>query len=111
MEGACKELIVAGADVNAACQCHGSTPLMFAAKSGHIHCLHELIVSGAQLNIQNKNGNTATMHTAQTGHVSCLCELIGSGANVNMKNKDGNVIFLSRSLLSVSCLRSYRKVE
>ena len=56
-----KELVAAGADVNATCECHGSGALMSAAMRGHIHCLKELLISGAEVNIQSKGGHTTVM--------------------------------------------------
>ena len=41
-----------------------STALMFAAQNGHVDCLHELITSGAEVNIQQKDGGTALMLAA-----------------------------------------------
>ena len=56
-----KELIAAGADVNAACDCHGNGPLVSAAMEGHVDCLRELVAVGADINMKNKDGDTALM--------------------------------------------------
>ena len=43
-------------------------------------CLRELVVSGAEVNIQNKKGWTALMIAARYGHYDCLHELVAAGA-------------------------------
>ena len=49
-----KELIAAGADVNASCECHGSGPLMYATLGNHIDCVKELIRAGGDVNIKKQ---------------------------------------------------------
>ena len=83
-----KELIAAGADVNTACECHGNGPLMGRQLWGkHADCLYELINSGANVNIQNKEGDTALMYAAATD-IQSLIELITSGADLNIQNNN-----------------------
>ena len=86
-----KELIAAGADVNAVCECHGKGALQHAVKYGHADCLTELIEAGAKVNMQNKNGNTALMFTT---NIAFLNHLITAGADVNIKNKEGNTVLM-----------------
>ena len=44
-----KELIAAGADVNAACECHGNGPLESATLGGHVPCVKELLAAGVDV--------------------------------------------------------------
>ena len=81
-----KELIAAGADVNAGCECHGNGALMSATLDKHIDCIKKLIQAGADVNIRNKNGETALM---KAGDAQYLNELIAAGADVNIEDKDG----------------------
>ena len=91
-----KDLIAAGGDVNAVCNCHNMNnhyqyhykgPLISAAWKGHSNCLSELIGSGAYVNMRNNEGSTALMYAA--GHAACVSQLIGSGAEVNIQNNNG----------------------
>ena len=78
-----KELIAAGVDVNAACECHGNGPLLSAAAHGHVDCLQELIISSADVNVENKFKRSSLMYAAKRGHYKCLKKLIACGAKVN----------------------------
>ena len=78
-----KELIAAGADVNAACECHGNNALMTATWGEHPFCIIELIRAGADVNHQNKTGRTALTFVSDSG---CLEELMEAGADVNIKD-------------------------
>ena len=49
-----KELIAAGADVNAVCECHGNGALRHAAEQGYVNCIKELTsVTSTDVNIKN----------------------------------------------------------
>ena len=78
-----KELIAAGADVNAICECHGNGVLHSSARAD---CLKELIKAGAQVDLQNKKDKTALMFAADS---ECLTTLISAGADVNIKDNEG----------------------
>ena len=89
-----KELIIAGANVNAVCECHGFGALHSAAWSGHVDCLREIIASLSDVNITNRNGGTALRIAASRGHTECLKELIGAGADINKEDKDGRTALM-----------------
>ena len=78
-----KELIAAGGDVNAVCECHGNGALIAGTCSGNAFCLIELIRAGADVNHRNNTGSTALMFASDNG---CLEELIEAGADVNVKD-------------------------
>ena len=65
-----KELIAAGADVNASCECHGSA-LMTAAIVGTVDCLKELIAAGSNVNQQHRDGFTPLIFALQFGKTFC----------------------------------------
>ena len=83
-------LIENGADVNGVNKVK-QTPLMKAAKSGHINALTLLIKHGADVDLQDSDGYKA-LHFAVFGSdisseiLSCL---IGSGADVNARTNNG----------------------
>ena len=66
-----KELIAAGADVNAACECHGISALMTAAIVGTVDCLKELITAGSNVNQQHRDGFTPLIFALQFGKTFC----------------------------------------
>ena len=55
-----RELLAAGADVNARNQ-HGQTALMLAAHRGHLQVVEALVEAGADLNVTAKYNLTALM--------------------------------------------------
>ena len=57
-----KELIKAGADVNAISKNNGETALILASRYGNIEAVLELIDAKADLNIKDKNGKSALSH-------------------------------------------------
>ena len=83
-----KELIDAGSDVNAVCQCHGIGALQQAVRYQQNDCLHELFEAGADVNIKNKEGNTMLMYAVQSGNMDFVKKMISAGADVNMTNNN-----------------------
>ena len=79
---------------------------MLAAQNGHVDCLRELVVSGAEVNIQSNDGRTALMCAAENGHVDCLHELVVSGAEVNIQDNEGwTALLFAAQNGHVECLR------
>ena len=58
-------LLEAGAYVNMA-NCDGFTPLLQAARNGHMKSLEELLVAGADVNSGDKNGITPLIYAASS---------------------------------------------
>ena len=67
------------------------TALMFAARKEILEIVKELIILGADVNLQNTDGNTALMFAAEKGNLSIVKELIKAGANVKIKNNKGKL--------------------
>ena len=59
-----KLLIAAGANVNVRDK-QGKTPLMWAAVSGNVEGIKELLLFGAQVNVVDKHGKSALMYAAE----------------------------------------------
>jgi ankyrin repeat protein len=68
---------------------YGSTALIIAASKGYVDIINELIIYGADLNVQNKILGSALMYAAANGHINAVESLISSGANVNLENEKG----------------------
>lgn len=68
-------LISRGADVNKCCNSSQNSPLHFAAKSGSIEIIRELLAAGANANAKNHLGVDAATIARQRNHIACA-ELI-----------------------------------
>ena len=86
---AVKELLAAGADVNAG-NSFGSTPLHAAALNGHKEIVELLTANGASVNAKKSNGRTPLDIAADEGYKEIAELLIAAGADVNLKDKSGH---------------------
>ncbi|KAM4840919.1 ankyrin repeat domain-containing protein 29 isoform 3-T3 [Thomomys bottae] len=75
---------------------HGTTLLMVASYAGHIDCVRELVLQGADINLQRESGTTALFFAAQQGHNDVVRFLFGFGASTECRTKDGaTALFLA----------------
>ncbi|KAK3728297.1 hypothetical protein RRG08_060084 [Elysia crispata] len=113
-----KTLMEYGADLGITSE-NGNTPLILAAKQGHIRCV-ELLTAGVSvstLNHKNHEGQTALIAAAsglddenlyylqedriepllpsQDGNIHCLQQLIEAGADFDMEDKHGCTALMS----------------
>ena len=59
---------------------HGSTPLLSAAKYGHVECLQELVnIPGVEINVFNEAGYTPLHLAVEYGRLSCVRVLLETG--------------------------------
>jgi len=79
-----RELLAAGADVNARNQ-HGQTALMLAAHRGHLQVVDALVEAGADLNVTAKYNLTALMLAIVAGHVAVARVITRAGADLHVK--------------------------
>jgi ankyrin len=61
----------------------GSTPLLFAARSGDVECVRLLVAAGADVNDQLPNGMTALILAAHSGNGEAAGLLLEKGADPN----------------------------
>lgn len=74
---------VSGTGLDAA----GNTPLYWAASTGHIDCVKELLsLPNSAINAQNKMGETPLHISASHGHLNIVSLLLKNGANPFIKN-------------------------
>ena len=82
-----RDLLVAGADVNATLAPQGVyasfTVLMIASCFGRVKCVRELLKFKADVEAKSGDGRTALMYVADYGHAGIIREFLeGGGANV-----------------------------
>ena len=61
----------------------GSTPLLFAARSGDLESARLLVAAGADVHDTTADGNTALVTAAHSGHGSLAAFLLDEGADAN----------------------------
>jgi len=67
----------------------GSTPLHYAAASGHVEAV-KIILSwpGVQVNIANNVGDLPIHKASWKGYIAIVKELVNAGADLTASNKD-----------------------
>ena len=72
------------------------TPLILAAKNGHVECCQMLCLLGkADVDLKaGWNETTALMKAAEKGHENVIATLIELGADVNLRNSFGNTALM-----------------
>ncbi len=101
------ELLAHGADVNARSQVNnwerdvtaeprrkymplgGWTPLLFAARQGHLDVAKALVEGGADLNLQDPDLVSPTVTAIVNGHYDVAAYLIEKGADINLADRWG----------------------
>jgi ankyrin repeat protein len=86
---AVKQMIAAGADVNAEEPAKGQTALMWAAAEGHADVVQVLIEHGANVKSASKSGFTPLLFAAVKNDPKSVENLLAAGADVNTALPDG----------------------
>ncbi|XP_070611576.1 ankyrin repeat, SAM and basic leucine zipper domain-containing protein 1 [Erythrolamprus reginae] len=81
-------LLSRNADPKVACK-KKMTPLMYAAREGHLQVVALLVVHGSEVNAQDKGGYTALTWAACQGHKKVVFKLLELGADKSIQTKDG----------------------
>jgi len=79
-----QELIDLGADIEAHVPTSANTPLILAAKKGHLETLRLLMRSSADVDVHGQRGKTALILAAQNGNNGIVKELIAGGAKLDL---------------------------
>jgi ankyrin repeat protein len=86
-----KILIGNGSEIDAGSSDSGITPLLLAAHVGYLPIVQELVNSGADFNIRDKDGDNALMTSTISGNVDVACWLIQNVSHTDIKpNKAGH---------------------
>jgi uncharacterized protein len=78
-------LIHAGANLRAATRINGYTPLMMAARVGHVAVIRTLLARGADAKAVSLTGTSPLMLAAAAGSSEAVAALLDAGADVNAK--------------------------
>jgi hypothetical protein len=82
-------LIDHGADVNARDQLQGTALLRAAGSFGSLESVQVLLLAGAEVNVQDKNGMTPLMWAARWGDAQRVEALVKAGATVTVRDNSG----------------------
>jgi ankyrin repeat protein len=82
-------LLAHGGDVDEADE-NGTTPLMYAARSGNLELVQALVQAHSPLNVQDQTKKTALMKAIVSGHQVIGQYLIQSGTNIHLLNSGKN---------------------
>ena len=89
-EGAVKELLETGVDVDEDRADNGVTPLYLAALEGHEGVVEQLMKAGADVNKERTDtGTTPLCIAAEQGHEGVVEQLLKAGADVNKATDEG----------------------
>ncbi|TSK53715.1 Vacuolar protein sorting-associated protein 4B [Bagarius yarrelli] len=83
---------------------YGTSALMVASYSGHYDCVRELIMQGADINLQRETGSTALFFAAQQGHDEITKLLFEFGASTEFQTEGGG------TALCAACQSGHSKV-
>jgi hypothetical protein len=89
-EAAVRNLLAAGADVNALDKAVDTTALAAAVSDGKAELVRLLIYAGADPNVRNGNRQTALMSLDDDATAETVNLLVAAGAKVNLKDEEGN---------------------
>ncbi len=89
-----KLLIQARANVNVTTRLGGYTPLLLAAKDGHVATVNELIRAGADPNRATTNGTTPLMLAAASGKTESVAALLERGAQIDATETKGETALM-----------------
>lgn len=101
-----KELIKAGADVNATCETYTScndTPLTIFSQNGNLDMVKALLKAGANVDLDK-----ALYGASKLGHTKIVEELIKAGADVNYMSKENDMFYPTS--LSIAIEKGHKEI-
>ena len=94
----------------------GRTPLLCAAKQGHVGLVDMLMNKGADVNARDNQGWSALLHAVHESHLPCVQLLLDRNADVNVADSAGIPLSLltiehsGNSLAHVACAQAPRAI-
>ncbi|HEX8651084.1 MAG TPA: ankyrin repeat domain-containing protein [Pyrinomonadaceae bacterium] len=92
---ALKELIDAGADVNAIDELYQASALMMAVAGGNLEMVQLLLWAGAEVNVRNSRGETPLMYLSERSTFEVAKALLAAGAKIDLQDKDGETALMT----------------
>lgn len=81
---------------------NGCTPLIAAARCGHVCVVDLLLASGTGPDATQRDGGTALMEAAQFGQIGAVRLLLDRGADVGARAKDGRTALAAAALAAAN---------
>lgn len=88
-----KELIAAGANVNATSKEYFGPPLIHAAQLGDVESIKALLDAGAKVNACSPDGQTSVMKAAEWGNLDAVRLLLQAGGDISAHDRWGKTAF------------------
>ncbi|HEY0379036.1 MAG TPA: ankyrin repeat domain-containing protein [Pyrinomonadaceae bacterium] len=89
-EGEVRNLLAAGADVNALDKAVDTTALAAAVSAGKVELVRLLLYSGADPNVRSRSRQTALMGLGDAATAEIVNLLVAAGAKVNLRDEEGD---------------------
>jgi hypothetical protein len=95
---ALKQLLDAGANINATDTVYHASALMLAANNGNLEIVQALLWAGADVNVTNSRGETALMYLSDHSTAGIVKALVAAGAKLNLQDEDGDTALISAAV-------------
>lgn len=97
---ALKELLEAGADVNAMDENYNLSALMVAVAQGNLEIVQALLWAGAEVNARGSSGQTALMNVSERTSVEVVKALLAAGAEIDAQDDEGDTALIALAAMS-----------
>jgi ankyrin repeat protein len=91
---AVKQLLYAGANVNAVDETYHTTALALAVSHGNLEMVQALLWAGADANAKNNKGQTPLMSLSGRSTAEVVQALIKAGAKIDLQDEDGDTALM-----------------
>lgn len=99
-------LLEKGEEIDSLCN-KDSTPLMWAAKNGHLCPMNQLLDYGANINKEDDNLETPLHWAVRGNHLESCRLLIERGADPSIRNRWGNTPYEYANFLGRTSISNY----
>jgi ankyrin repeat protein len=97
---AVKQLVRTSPDVNVSDKATDQTALAYATENGNLEMVQTLLVAGADINANSRDGQTALMYLSKKADLDFVRQLLAAGADVNARDQGGETPLLKAATSS-----------